>query len=72
MHNFEINSKRTDSMTWQHSKKYNRTNLSKFKNFELLMIDSSLESTEKQKYVVEKFLASSLFELFDFEVRIST
>ncbi len=32
------------------------------------MIDSSLESTEKQKHVIEKFLASLLFELFDFEV----
>ncbi len=30
---------------------------------------SSLESTEKQKYGIEKFLASLLFELFDFEVR---
>jgi hypothetical protein len=39
--------------------------------FELLMIDSSLESTEKQKYAIEKFLASLLFELFVFEVRIS-
>jgi hypothetical protein len=36
------------------------------------MIDSGLESTEKQKYGIEKFLASLLFELFGFEVRIST
>ncbi len=36
------------------------------------MIDSSLESTEKQKYAIEKFLASLLFELFDLEFRIST
>jgi hypothetical protein len=35
----------------------------------LLMIDSSLESSEKQKYVIEKSLAELLFELFDFEVR---
>jgi hypothetical protein len=39
------------------------------KNFQLLIFNSSLESTEKQKYVIEKFLAL-LFELFDFEVRI--
>jgi hypothetical protein len=44
----------------------------KLKNFELWIIDSSLESTEKQKYVIENLLASLLFELFDFGVGIST
>jgi hypothetical protein len=49
---------------------YGHSKLQKFNNFELLIIDSSLESTEKQKYVFKKFLAQLLFELFDFEVGI--
>jgi hypothetical protein len=45
--------------------------MTKFKNFELLMIDSNIGSIEKEKYAIENLLASLLFELFDFKVRIS-
>jgi hypothetical protein len=36
------------------------------------MIDSFSESPEKKEYAIEKVLTSILFELFDFEVQVST